>query len=164
VKTLRAARVGLCAGAACAVPVAVWLGAQIPGDGLVGEGMLQPVRSATQGLWIAQALVVAAAGPRALGASFREGAVGLLVLIAVPLPLLSLFWMTGAEPARTLLAGVGLLGALAVSMLAAAWGLRQLEGAVWNARWRPLAAAALELGAAAGVWMQRGEWLGWTGA
>ena len=42
--------------------------------------------------------------------------------------------------------------------------VRQLEGAVWSARLRPLVAAVVELGVAAGVWMQRGEWLGWTGA
>jgi hypothetical protein len=125
--------------------------------------VLRLVRSATHGLWIAQALAIVAAGPRAVGPTFREGAIGLLVLIAVPLPLLSFFWMTGAESAGTLLAGMGLLGVLAAVVLAGARGLRRLERAAWSAPLRPLAAAALELGLAAGIWMQRGEWLGWTG-
>ncbi len=162
--SLGAARLGLCAGAACALPVTVWLGAQILGDTAPRGDLLHLVHSATHGLWIVQALAIAAAGPRAVGPTFREGAVGLLVLIAVPLPLLSLFWMTGAEAAGTLLAGTGLLVALALLVLAGARGLRQLERAAWSARLRPLAAAALELGVAAEVWMQRAEWLGWTGS
>jgi hypothetical protein len=58
---------------------------------------------------------------------------------------------------------MGLLGVLAAVVLAGARGLRHLERAAWSAPLRPLAAAALELGLAAGIWMQRGEWLGWTG-
>jgi hypothetical protein len=142
--------------------VTVWLAPQILGTNPSWGDVARSVRSAHHGLWIAQALAIAVAGPRALGPTFRDGAMGLLVLIAVPLPLLSFFWMTGAVSAGTLLAGTGLLGILAALALAAGGGLRRLGRSAWTGPWRAPAVAVLELGLVAGIWMHREALLSWT--
>jgi hypothetical protein len=157
--TVAAARVGLALGLACTAAVAVWLGARtlgVPGAAVVESGS-----AALRGLWLALALAIAVAGPRGVASRVPPAIAGLLVMLAVPLPLYLALRLAGVAPPGTLLGGIGLLaaGATGVPLLAA--GVRRLVPGPGGQR---IALAALETGLAAAAWVLAPVWLGWTGA
>ncbi len=157
---LVAPRVGLVAGLVCLLPVSVWLGTSV-----LGAAGVTPVRAtagtAVEGLWICLAVAISLVGPRGLGSTLGERAYGLLVLIAVPTPLVATVWLTGATDASALWAGYGLLGALGVGVVALATMLGRVPWPAPEAQ--SIAAAALEIGMAVAVWAFRGVWLSWVG-
>jgi hypothetical protein len=156
-----AARTGLFVGLACLLPVGLWIAPQLLDSSPNPRALHAGLGRALAGLWLAQALAIAALAPRVVASSWAEGAAGLLTLIAIPLPLISAIWLAGAAGAFSLLAGVALLAAVAGGVLALGKGL---ENAPWGEPWRAIASAILQVAVAAGLWALRQEWLGLLGS
>jgi hypothetical protein len=158
-ETLAAARTGVTLGLGGTGAVVVWLGASaFAGAAPPDAAGLGPV--ALRGLWLALALAIAGAGPRGVASRPRPGIVGLMVMLAVPLPLYLVLWLADAVSPPTLLRGIAALlaGALGVPVLAAL--VRRMIPADDGAR---MALGALEVGLAAAAWWTSAVWLGWVG-
>jgi O-antigen ligase len=144
-------RTGLLLGLACAVPVTVWLvGTLAEPDGASRASVLL----ALQSLVLVQALAAAGFAPiAALQEPVGDAMLGVVLLIAAPLPLSAVGWLAEAATGTDLVLMQGYLLFGALLLFAAARPVRRLAPLA-----RRMMVAALQVGAAAGVWVARDFW------
>lgn len=154
---MNAARVGLLAGFAVTVPVAVWMLGTAAGDPWASGFAKGGVRA----LFVATAIVASAVLPIcALRLAGRALAVATACLLLVPLPLIVLLWLAGAAEVMVLVAGFGVLAlySLVILLISKATGRAMADSFA-----RALTLAALQVGGAVAVFVSRDVWLGWLG-
>jgi hypothetical protein len=145
-------------GVGVSVPFTVWLGTQLLGRSLAPPLPQVAVADVVRALWLGQGLAIALGGPRGLGPSWPARALGLGVLIAVPLPLLVAAWLAEATSGGTVARGIGtLIACAALAVLVAG----AIEAAPLGPDVRRVAFATIEIGLATSLWAFRDEWLGW---
>lgn len=160
VSALSAARAGLLLGVACAAPVTIWLGAIGIGSTATATDPRLVLQIALRGLWIAQAISLALALPRALGRSWPGAALALALLLAAPLPLLCLASLGGAVTTFSIASALGLGVLWGMGVTCAGWAVRRV---ISGENVRATASGALELVLAGLAWNLRDEWIRWTG-
>jgi hypothetical protein len=159
--TLAAARTGVALGLAVTGAVVVWLGASAFA-GATPPTDASPLGSAgLRGLWLGLALAIAGAGPRGVASRARPGIVGLLVMLAVPLPCYLVLWLADAVSPPILLRGSAALVAAALAVPVFAALVRRMIPGDDAVR---MALGALEVGGAAAAWRTSAAWLAWVGA
>ncbi len=104
---MTAVRTAAFAGLLCSIAVSVWVAGGIVLTERWENFDRQEFSLGLKSLWIGQAFAIAALVPWYSSRSgWRNAALGQLVFIAVPLPLLALSWLVGAAEMTTLSFGV----------------------------------------------------------
>ncbi len=113
---MTAIRMAAFASLLCSIAVSVWVSGGIVLTERWENFDRQIFTLGLKGLWIGQAFAIAALVPwYSNHSSWRNAALGQLVFVAVPLPLLALSWLVGAAEIATL--GFGVLFLLVESLL-----------------------------------------------
>ncbi len=153
-------RINLYAGLLYSLPICVWLLAQLDTASLEPEAVGGLMRQAAAALLLVQLLVLSIrlpAMPTPGGGQRRLQA--LLMLTTVPLPLLTIFWLSGAMDGAILLLsqvmvmGFGLL-ALGLGRVIVLLPPGTVRGPAWG---------SLQVTLALAVWQLRHHWLSWLG-
>ncbi len=151
-------RTGLNLALLYSVPVLLWAA------GVANEGSTPVADIALQCagiLFLVQALSVALIAPwYATQNRLQDGLVGLLIVLLVPLPLLSIIWLTGAVEASVLASGQSLVLGLSALLLVFS---RSLNAVIPAAFPRDIMIACVQVGAAAGTWAFRHQWMALAG-
>lgn len=152
-------RLGTYAGLVCTMPAAVWLLASIKLTAGSHSAVLAASLQAVEALALLNTLVAIVAAPWLTRARrWGEGLGGMVMLALVPLPILTVAWLTGAVAAGSLLRiPLGVLGLGACTyfvMVAVIRSVRPDQG-------RPLAVVFVQAAGCALLWMGRDLWWDW---
>ena len=152
-------RIGTYAGLFCALPVAVWLLTSIELTAGSSTAVSLAGREAAEALALLHGIIAIVVAPWLTRAGRWDGvAGGLLMLALVPLPLLTVTWLTGATSGGSLLGMPLAVVGLGASVYLATLGVFRMLPA---GQGRAIAVLCLQAGGCAALWMARDLWLSW---
>jgi len=143
------------------VPVLLWAAGVA---GLADESSTPVSDVASQSaetLFIVQALSITLIAPwYATQGRLTDALIGLLIVVVIPLPLLSVIWLTGAVDAPALAAGQLFVTGLSVLLLVLA---RSLHAVISQEFPRNVTTAGIQVCAAVVTWVFHPQWLALAG-
>ena len=151
------------------VAVVVWLLAQLHLTLAMGQTVATVSLQGARLMFLAQAVALAIwiplwmaprthQGISSESSSPLNGRIAGPLLLLIPLPVFTFFWLTTDIAAGTLLAGELCLVAAAVVLTAVSWGVERLSRhRIWNS----LGPAAAQIAAVTFAWQFHGQWMQW---